>query len=460
MHLIAIVEVLAQLFFIYHAIQNRKPRHWLFILLIPWIGFLLYVMIEILPSRQHPHGMADDQPIGRMDVAMGNAHCNIAYISQGKLFHKRQSSPPEQIQSHFGQKIIDQTIRMHQKNEWKTKGSGSHFGGSTLWGIDRLDTDAVRVAITSVTHNREENRLYYILSSETAGGLFAYDHKTDEEQRLFHKENFFAVDLDRNHETGELACAQQFANGTANIMVMNGDGSDLRAVTEGDSADDAPAWMPGSDRRLLFQSAGVARNKEGYAVGRGPTAIQALDLDQARMTTVLEDDRYDFLQPRIGADGNLYYIRRPYEMHHFSAVSAITDFVLFPFRLLRAVFHYLNFFSLVYSRKPLTTASGPKIQGDDLKTIMLKGRVIDAEKALRTESKIMGVPSLVPATWELVRRHQNGSETIVARHVAAYHIGADGVVIYSNGCGIFGLDRNDRQMLLHKDRLIENVIVG
>jgi len=268
------------------------------------------------------------------------------------------------------------------------------------------------------------------------------------------------VDLDLNHETDEFACAQRFPNGTANIMVMDGDGSDLRAVTEGDSADDAPSWMPGRQRRILFQSAGVARNGDGYAVGRGPTAIQALDLDQARMTTVLEDDRYDFLQPRIGADGHLYYIRRPYDANPYSAQSAITDFILFPFRLLRAIFHYLNFFSIVYSRKPLTTASGPKMHGDDLKTILLKGRVIDAEKALRTESRIMGVPSLVPATWELVRRHQDGDETVVARNVAAYHIGEDGALIYSNGCGIFKLDAQNRYQLLHKDRLIEDVIVG
>lgn len=54
------------------------------------------------------------------------------------------------------------------------------------------------------------------------------------------------------------------------------------------------------------------------------------------------------------------------------------------------------------------------MQGDDLKTIILKGKVIDAEKALRKESRIMGVPSLVPASWELVQRRQDGSETTVA----------------------------------------------
>lgn len=455
MHLIAIIEILAQAFFIFHAIQNNKPTYWIVVLLIPWVGFLLYIILEVLPDGQHPAGETQNQGA----FSIGRCNETIAYISQGKLFHKSKALPAEQIQSHFGRKIIDQTVRMHQKNEWKTKGAGTHFGGSALWGIDRVDTDAVRVSITSVAHHRSRDRLFYILCSETAGGLFGYDGKTNEEQRLFHKENFMAMDLDINQETGEFACSRQFPNGTASIMVISPDGTDMRAVTEGDAIDDAPSWMPGKERRLLFQSAGVARNKEGYMVGRGPTAIQALDLDQARMTTVLEDDRYDFLQPRIGTDGHLYYIRRPYEVHQYSAQSALADFFLFPFRLLRAVFHYLNFFSLVYSNKPLTTASGPKMQGDDLKTIMLKGKVIDAEKALRTESRIMGVPSLVPASWELVQRYQDGNETIVARHASAYHIGPDGDIVYSNGCGIFKLDPLNRATLLHKDRLIEDVIV-
>jgi hypothetical protein len=147
-------------------------------------------------------------------------------------------------------------------------------------------------------------------------------------------------------------------------------------------------------------------------------------------------------------------------MHPYRPEVAILDFFLFPFRLLRAVFHYLNFFSLVYSRKPLTTAAGPKMQQDDLKTIVLKGKVIDAEKALRSGVKIMGVPSLVPSSWELIRRNENQSEEIVAKHAAAFDISDDGTIIYSNGYGIFELNPQKRQSLLLKDRLIENLIIG
>ncbi len=76
-------------------------------------------------------------------------------------------------------------------------------------------------------------------------------------------------------------------------------------------------------------------------------------------------------------DGHLYYIRRPYEVSHFSPRTALLDLVLFPFRLLRAVFHFLNFFSLVYSRKPLTTASGPKLNHEQQFILLLKDKLIE-----------------------------------------------------------------------------------
>jgi len=452
MHLIVITEIVVQLFFINHALRNNKPRHWLYILLIPWAGFIIYFFTEF--NREEEKDNTQTQPVGLP------AGCKLAYTSRGKLFHLSQNSPLEQIQSPFGQKIIDQTVRIHQKSEWKTKGSGSYFGGSVLWGVDQVKTDTIKVNITSVTRCPDDSRLFYVLETDSSGGLFEYDYSTNEEKRLFHKERFIAKDLDINRETRELVCSEQFSNGTSNIILISEDGKDRRELTQGDSIDDCPSWMPGNERRILFQSAGVARNQAGYAVGRGATAVQALDLDKNLMTTVLEDSRYDFLQPHISVDGFLYYIRRPYEQNQYRPETAVMDFLLFPFRLLRAVFHYLNFFSLVYSQKPLTTASGPDIRGDDLKTIVLKGKVINAEKALNTGTRILGVPSLVPSSWELIRREENGNEEVLAKNVAAFDIGHNGTIIYSNGYGVFTLDNQKRQKLIVRDKLIEDVVIG
>ena len=81
-----------------------------------------------------------------------------------------------------------------------------------------------------------------------AGGwarIFTYNCKSNDEKRVFHKENFHAKDLDLNTENKQLVCSQTFPNGTSNILLMNEDGSDLHEITKGDSLDEAPSWIPG-----------------------------------------------------------------------------------------------------------------------------------------------------------------------------------------------------------------------
>lgn len=91
---------------------------------------------------------------------------------------------------------------------------------------------------------------------------------------------------------------------------------------------------------------------------------------------------------------------------------------------------------------------------------MTRGKVIDAEKALRTGANTLGVPSLVPSSWELVRRSQNGNEKVVANSVAAFDISSEGTIAYSNGRGIFALADQRKPKLILKDNLIEDVVFG
>jgi hypothetical protein len=100
-------------------------------------------------------------------------------------------------------------------------------------------------------------------------------------------------------------------NGTANIGIkLSGEGG-IKEVTEGDSFDTAPRWSPGKDRRIVFQSAGVGRNREGQFLALGPFSLQQLDMDAGEMVTLLEDRHYDYLAPQFQGDGSLLYIRRP-----------------------------------------------------------------------------------------------------------------------------------------------------
>jgi hypothetical protein len=291
------------------------------------------------------------------------------------------------------------------------------------------------------------------------GGLFRREAESGKELRLVLRQNLHLTDLCPSVDGTMLAASSQQSSGVANIALMKSDGSGYREVTGGDTVDCSPAWIPGAPNRLLFQSSGLARNAHGYIVAQGAASIQKLDMESGSVTPILEGPEFDYLKPRVSPSGDLFFIRRPYEAPRYGAGALLRDTLLFPFRLLRAVFHYLNFFSLMYTRKPLTSASGPAMQAD-IKSILLQGKRVDAERALRSARRVQGVPSLVPDSWELVRRGQNGEERALATNVASYDISPDGTIVYSNGRGVFTLEPDGSSRVAATDELVAEVVAA
>lgn len=385
---------------------------------------------------------------------------NVAYLSQGKLFFKSGDLPVQQVESLFGQEAINRTVQRYQKREWKTKGQGSPFSGNMLWGVHEGDPRALVTRITGVTRGAQEGQLLYALAIEGSGGLFLYDWHDSQEKRLFHKEHFYIRDLDRRPDSGLIVCSQFLPNGTANIGLV--EGLHVRHVTEGDSLDEAPAWIPGPAKALVFQSAGIARNGAGHPVGLGPFAVHRLDLEAGTMSTLLEDPAFDFLLPHIDTAGNLYFIRRPYEAPGrapFSLLKLLTDILLFPFRMGRAIVYFLHFFSLAFTKTPLMTASGTKVEGPDERMIVLRGKIIDTQKALREAAQKKETPSLVPDSWKLIRRSPSGDEQILAEHVVAFDLDSQRRLVYTNGSAIYRLDEVGEAQVLCKGNLIEDLII-
>ena len=151
-----------------------------------------------------------------------------------------------------------------------------------------------------------------------------------------------------------------------------------RLVTEGDSLDECPSWVPGTGRRLVFQSAGIARDQNGHPRDQSCFRVEQLDLDSQKMDVVVEDVRFDYLAPRMDSAGNLFAVRRPYESRHprVSPLQLLKDILLFPFRVLMAIAAFLNVFSMFFRQQPLYRAGGPESQ-EDSQRMVLFGRLID-----------------------------------------------------------------------------------
>jgi hypothetical protein len=290
------------------------------------------------------------------------------------------------------------------------------------------------------------------------GGLFHYDLANGYERRLYHRNQFRATDLARHDADGTLAFTVHSPDGTAHIATMSSAGRGIKEMTEGDAVDEAPSWAAGPGKVILFQSAGVGRGKSGLRNSLSPYAIQRLDLDANKMDMLVEEDDFDALLPRMTAEGTLYFIRRPYlpQGQPVSPWKVLTDLLLFPYRLLRAVAHFLNFFSIMFSQKPLMTSGGPPKEGPDERFLLLWGRVVDTQKTLRAAKPGDG-GALVPSSWQLVRRTPTGEESVLAKNVLSYDLYGDGSALHTNGAKIFHLDSSGKSTEVGHGKLIERV---
>ena len=262
----------------------------------------------------------------------------IVYLAQGRVRVKAADGVPRTLESAYGNSIREKEVRSQQRHSWKGAGNnGSPFSGRVLWGKAAMSQD-VPLSVTSICGGKQPGGLIYSLESGSLCALLEAEGLGAEERRVWNDNRTRIRHVTVSRPAGDLAFAVLHENGTANIgLKMNGE-SGVKEITEGDSFDTAPHWLPGEEKRIVFQSAGIGRNREGQFQALGQFSIQQLDVETGEMTTLLEDKRYDYLAARFCADGGMLYIQRPYAegkdasvepVEGYSAVSVPVDVCLF-----------------------------------------------------------------------------------------------------------------------------------
>lgn len=379
----------------------------------------------------------------------------IAYLAQGKIRVKKDDESPRTIESAYGNSIREKAVRSQQKHSWKAAGDdGSPFSGAVLWGKAAMKQD-IPLMITSICSSRQPGALVYSLESGSLCALLEVTQMGADEQRLWNDNSILIRHVSVSRDTGDMVFSVLHQNGTANVGVkIHGQGG-FKELTEGDSFDTAPRWVPGEAKKIVFQSAGIGRNHRGQFAKLGPFSIQQLDAEQGEMATLLENPRFDYLAPQVLADGRMLYIRRPYaEYERLHPLRVLKDIVLFPFRLLYAIFQFLNFFSAMFTGKRLTSAGGPKNQDMHLKQMMIWGNLVRARPDAEAQEE---GADLVPKSWELCSRSANGENKTLAGGVLAYDTNADGSVLYTNGSAIFLLRPDGSNQRILTERMIQQV---
>ena len=381
----------------------------------------------------------------------------FAYISQGKLYIKTADDTPVLHDSTFVEGMRDRALQLFRRNSWKTGGSeGRMVARSALWGAEPKDPAYFKVHFNSVVPRGEGDGFVYSIFSPEISGVLALKEDTSAELRLLHTADFRIVQVASQTGTGRLAMSVRH-HGCTVLATMTGDGRSLVEVTQGESFDESPSWVPGRENQILFQSAGVAHNDQGAEVGLAPYAIRILDLETSTMTTLLEDSNRDLLSPRLTEEGALYFIRRPYSLDRTqrSGWRIVEDVLLFPYRLIYAFFQYLNLFAMMYTGKPLAQG-GPLARKDANQAQMtIWGNLVEARKTLLgKERKDEG---LVPSSWELCRKKGSGEVEVLAKSVLSFDLESGGSILYTNGSTVYRLSSSGERVQIHKAAMIQQV---
>ncbi|KXZ67245.1 hypothetical protein AVENLUH5627_02225 [Acinetobacter venetianus] len=163
----------------------------------------------------------------------------------------------------------------------------------------------------------------------------------------------------------------------------------------------------------------------------------------------------------MGKNGQLYYLKRPYQGQNYSG-SSIKDILMAPFKILRAIFGWLDFFTQRYTGESLKSTSGAnpaKARQKSEEELFVEGNLIKAQKTLQQNQnageKFAGV---IPRNWELVQQSASGEQKVLKKGVLSYALGADDSVYYSNGKYLMSINADQTEQMLVEAKLIHKIM--
>lgn len=351
-----------------------------------------------------------------------------------------------------------------RRKEWKTTGDGAKFTGTYE------PTYREQLSINSSIGGFAEynNAVYFSEQINEIGGIYKKTAPDDRTEAIAVSSNdryYGGLDIFE----GKLAVSVMLMN-EAHIAFCRLPSFDLTQVTEGNSVDADPVWSKHEPEVLYFSSAGLPEGStasepvspfmtpanivdlmqlRASPLKKGPSSICRLDINSGELTTVLEDDCFDFIKPFSSPDGSLYYIKRPYSTGNETNRGCLSDILLLPVRLVRSLFGFLSFFSLKYLGSPLSSGGSRAKQKDD-RQLFIDGNLIDAEAELRA-NRSDPLPGIIPKSWELRRITANNTDELVFKGVLCYTVDEKGRVILSNGKHLILLENGDVKRLADAD---------
>lgn len=336
----------------------------------------------------------------------------------------------------FHKKYVDAAKNLRDKEEWKHSGSGASFRGDEYDYAVSEETD--NSYFDSLDFFDGKDDIIFSVTVNEVSGVMRKDltAECDGESHIVHsRENVFAGATPNAEKSKFVTCVK---NGYINshLAVYDLKNNDYYTLTDGDCADFDAVFSVRDDNAILFASKGAGRDRDGHFVKYSNSSLYRYDTLSGDMEEILSDKERSLTKPKDDADGNLYFIRKPETEEKRSAWKILLDIILIPWRLLVAIYRFLETFTLVFTgRKFIKDGSSPvKTKDRDGGKLFIEGNLINAEEEykrnLRHKDAYAG---FAPHSWELVKRDKDGNETTVAKSVIDYCLGENGDVYYVNG---------------------------
>jgi len=381
------------------------------------------------------------------------------FISDGRLFLNEGQENME-ITSKFAEEKTEEAQRERSVHGWKSdrrQDVDPYYGSNIIWGGQAGRRPFRKFRFKNVMAKNEDS-IFYLLTNDIVAGLFEYNISENEELRIFHKNEFHENGMDYSHGLGKFVAAMLNEDQSVNLELLDNQAKYEKSLTSGDSRDSNPCFSKFNNDEILYQSAGIGRDDQGFVWAHGPEAINKINITSCEITTLLADDTYDFLTPKDDQQGNIYCIRRPYHrLGYSSPIKMVWYFITFPVRFIVAILRFLDAFTRLFNREPMTPA-GPSLQSrTENKYVSVLGRTIDLAKVER-KARFLNEPSLVPNSWELIKLDNQGNISLISKRVSSFDIDDSGKLHITNGFRVKKIIQNKMQTVL-KHNIIESIKV-
>lgn len=363
--------------------------------------------------------------------------------------------------STYIQSYKENAKRLEKNREWKKKSDVLIEDGYYGFGGEPIHS-----RVHSACFTTEENKIAYTCSvNELSRICFKYlddKEKTEAHVVSSNEVNFLSYSV---NEDGKAVGSVQTGEESADIALFT-DNGDYKLVTSGDSLDENP--FVDERGRVLFNSYGIGRDEDNDFITYIPSEIFEYDLRAMEIKTLLSDEKYSFVKPMKGENGDLYCIRKPGAERRKENV--ILTILLIPVRIVEAIIGFISVFVSIFAGKPLV--SGKAIGGGearrkekDPKEVFVQNQLINVERECKRNKKTED-GGFIPKEWKLLRYRKSGDDfeekyelkEELASGVADFCLAKENgktVVLYTNGQRVFALEEKEgkwvKKKLIHTD---------